>query len=320
VSPGIVVFGANSLVGSDFVVEATPRFPITAAGRTDPRTRGLPVRRFQALDLSGEAEVRAFLASRADDEAWVNFAARTDVDGCEAERPQDSVDTALVDRPDTAWRINAALPGWISEEAHRKGVPFLHISSDFVFDGSRGPYPEEADPSPLSRRLSWYGYTKGAGEDRVRSAGGPFAILRISYPYRTAFPSSTDFARNLLDRAQTGRLNPLYSDQVVTPTWIPDVSRALLTLLDTHATGVFHVASPAPTTPLEFAEELFRVFRVGSGPLPRTKLAEQPLGPHVTPRPLYGGLGVRRLVEMGVVPTGWRDGILRMAAAQESPH
>jgi dTDP-4-dehydrorhamnose reductase len=320
VSSGLLVFGANSLVGSDFVVAATERFPITAAGRTDPRTSGLPVRRFQNVDLSDEAAVRALLASRTEDAAWVNFAARTDVDGCEAERPQDAFEISQVDRPDTAWRINAALPGWLAEEAERRGIPMLQISTDFVFDGSAGPYVEESEPSPLNRRLTWYGYSKGVGEQRIRSSHGPFAILRISYPYRTAFPAKTDFARNLLDRAQTGRLYPLYSDQVITPTWIPDVSLGLLAILDAHATGVFHAASPEATTPLGFAQELFRVFRVGTGPLASAKLAEQPLGPRTAPRPLSGGLTVRRLLELGVTPTSWRDGIVRMAAAQESPH
>jgi dTDP-4-dehydrorhamnose reductase len=318
-APGLLVFGAGSLVGSDFVVRATERFPITAAGRTDPRTDGWPVRRFQALDLSSESDLRAFLAARTEDVAWVNFAARTDVDGCEAERPAGPFESAAVDRPGSAWRLNAAAPGWIAEEAQRRGVPFLHVSTDFVFDGKAGPYAEAAEPAPFDPSVSWYGYTKGVGERRVLAADPAAAIVRISYPYRTSFRAKTDFARNLLDRGQTGRLYPLFDDQVVTPTWIPDVGASLLAILDARASGVFHVASPEATTPLAFAQELFRVFRVETGPLSVAKIAAQGPGPGRAARPRLGGLKVGRVVGLGVTPTGYRDAIVRMAAAQESP-
>jgi dTDP-4-dehydrorhamnose reductase len=313
----LLVFGAGSLVGSDFAVAAAKQFVVRSAGRTDPRSLGLPVRSFQPLDLSDEAAVRGFVSARSGDAAWINFAARTDVDGCEAERPTGAVVPRGGDRAGSAWRLNAAFPGWLAEEAHRQSVQLLHISTDFVFDGADGPYPEEALPSPWSPSVSWYGYTKGEGERRVREAGGRTALLRISYPYRTAFPSKPDFARNLLDRGRTRRLYPLYTDQVLTPTWIPDVSRSLLALIAARSDGTFHVASPQPTTPFEFATELFQAFEIDVGRLAPALLGTQAPTDGRAPRPLRGGLRVRRIREVGVHPTGFREGIRGMATAHD---
>ncbi|HEV2520205.1 MAG TPA: sugar nucleotide-binding protein [Thermoplasmata archaeon] len=312
--PGdLLVFGAGSLVGSDFVRAAAERYSITAAGRNDPRPHGVRVAHFESVDLTDESALRRFLAGRQGDRAWVNFAARTDVDGCESERPADlgaiPVDVA---RSDTAWRMNAEVPGWIAEAASHSGTPFIHLSTDFVFDGTHGPYEEPELPAPWGPKISWYGYTKGVGETRARERDHSTTIVRISYPYRSQYRPKPDFARNLLARARARTLYPLYTDQQITPTWIPDVSRVVETLVEAPAPGSFHVASPSTTTPWKFAGLLLAAFGLAVPPPGQSRLVDQPPARGRAPRPLLGGLRDGRAEERGIVLTDYRAGIAQM--------
>ncbi|HEV2428630.1 MAG TPA: sugar nucleotide-binding protein [Thermoplasmata archaeon] len=310
-SNGIVVLGATSLVGSDFVALAGPIHPITALGRVDPRPQGLPVRAFVPVDLSDAERTRSVLAERAE-RTWINFAARTDVDGCESERPETPGPPAVPVRPDSAWTMNAELPGWLGELAERRGATLLHISTDFVFDGERGPYAEAELPSPFGPRVGWYGFTKGVGEARLGGPGSPHTLVRVSYPYRASFPSKTDFARNLLERARAGTLYPLYTDQRITPTWIPDVSRALLALIDRPRPGVFHIASPEVTTPYEFALHLLRAAGIDPGRIESARLSDLAPSRGRAPRPRNGGLSIERARREGYELTGAREGARRI--------
>jgi dTDP-4-dehydrorhamnose reductase len=316
----IVVFGATSLVGSDFVAAcARTGRSVTAVGRRDPRSIGLVTERFEPARLEDERELGALLRRRSGDAAWINFAARTDVDGCEVERATAAEPTARTGRPDSAWVLNAELPGWLSELSAETSVPFLQISTDFVFDGERGPYAEGDRPSPWGPSVSWYGFTKGVGEERVRAKNPGAAVVRISYPYRAEFPPKEDFARGLLRRARAGTLYPLYTDQQFTPTWVPDVTRFLSLWADDPRPGTFHVASPDLTTPMEFGKELIRLFGLDGRPLAGARMADGPRRPGTAPRPLRGGLSIRRAIEMGAPPCGFREGLRRMREELQDP-
>ena len=114
----VLVLGATSRVGAHFVSHPPTGWSVVSAGRTDPRGKGLTVQAHTLLDLSDEAAVRAFLRSSTA-EAWVNFAARTDVDGCERERPGDPAEARRATVKGSAWVLNAELPRWLAEEGER---------------------------------------------------------------------------------------------------------------------------------------------------------------------------------------------------------
>ena len=296
----MLVFGATSLVGSHFVGEAARGLTLAAAGRQDPRKIGLAVDRFTPVDLA-HASALGTLVAESPEPLVVNFAARTDVDGVEAERAAGAASPAYV--------VNALAPEAMARGARSAGKYLLSVSTDFVFDGTRGPSAEGDLPDPLSPRVSWYGWTKGEGERRIRQEAPDAGVVRISYPFRPPGSAKPDFAQSLLDRYRSGTLPPLYTDQQLTPSWVPDVTRAILRLLDVKGAGTFHVASPSPTTPHEFATELFR--RVDGKPpeLPTGTLSVRLTDPRSAPRPLRGGLRSERLPSMGVPMTDWRRGL-----------
>jgi dTDP-4-dehydrorhamnose reductase len=302
----ILVFGGDSLVGSHFLETTTHR--VTAIGRRDPRASGLPIEEFKELDL-GDLSRLDDAVQRTKSEVVVNFAAATDVDAVERERPGPH---AAPRGP--AFRINAEAPGAMAQAARASGKFLISVSTDFVFDGLRGPYSETADPAPLSSLVSWYGWTKGEGERRIRSTDPSASIVRIAYPYRAAYSGKLDFARRIVEARRRGALPAYFDDQQITPTWIPDVSRALEHLIKTRPSGTFHVASPEVTTPFRFAQELMN--GIGGAPVQLTvgSMAEFLRKPGVTPRPLRGGLSCQRIQNLGLPLTAWQDGIRHFVA------
>lgn len=301
------MLGATSLVGSDFV--ASSPLGLSAAGRADPRAFGLRVERFDRLDLSDPAEVERHVRS-APEPVVVNFAARTDVDAIERERSVAATPSG------SAWAVNALAPEAVARAARRAGKYLVQLSTDFVFEGTSGPYGEDAPRSPLSTRMSWYGWTKSEGERLASGASPDLAVVRISYPYRASFPPKLDFARWMLARHRDGTLPPLYANQQISPTWVPDVSGALETLVRRRASGVFHVASPELTTPWEFGKELLALARGSTVEVVRGTLVDPVPGSGVAPRPIRGGLTPGRAQRLGVRLTPWRVGVRELVSGQ----
>lgn len=306
------MLGGASLVGSHFLATMAMDAELIAAGRSDPRTVGAAVSRFEPIDLSGESRIRS-LVREASPDAVVNFAARTDVDGCEKERPASIEAQTAVAHPESALTLNAHLPCWLAEATGATSTPFIQISTDYVFDGGGGPYPEDAEPDPLSEHLSWYGFTKGLGEREARRVHPRASILRIAHPYRSHFPRKLDFARTILARSATGTLPPLYTDQVITPTWIPDVSRAVRRLVLDPEPGVFHVASPEATSPFEFGRATLDAAGRDPAMITPSTLGNGPPPAGRAPRPLRGGLRVRKVRDWRFEPTSFREGLRTLA-------
>jgi len=304
----VLVLGATSLVGSHFVRAGS--FAFAAAGRQDPGTRGLSVERFTKADLNRPEEVTALVRS-AREAAVVNFAARTDVDPVERERATTAAPQG------SAWGVNALAPEAIAAACRAGGKYFVQISTDFVFDGTAGPYDEAAPRSPFSEKVSWYGWTKSEGERRATEADPDMAVLRISFPYRADFPEKLDFARWMLEKHRQGALPPLYANQQLTPTWVPDVTSILEVMVRRRPSGVFHVASPEVTSPLEFGRALISRIEGSSAALSAGSLRAPEPGSGVAPRPIQGGLRSNRCVEFGIRPTTWRAGIEHLARGED---
>jgi dTDP-4-dehydrorhamnose reductase len=299
----LLVFGADSLVGSWFVEHTAHR--VQAAGPVDPRPLLPRVERFELLDLRQPGGARSLIAG-SPAEAVINFAAITDVDGAERERPPEPSLAA-----GAAFSLNALAPEEIARACAETGRPLVHLSTDFVFDGRSGPYDEREEPAPFSPQVSWYGWTKGEGERRLRAAHPRATVLRIAYPYRARFPGREDFARRWVALRAAGRLPPMFADQTFTPTWIPDVAAAIEALLARPEGGTFHAASPEPTTPLEFATRLFSQLDGRAVELPGGSMEQFLRRPGATPRPRRGGLKVGQLLARGVRLTAWHEGIAR---------
>src|SRR3989304_3430926 len=160
------------------------------------------------------------------------FSAFTDVDAAEKQRN---------DQSGLCWQINVKGVKNIVDACQSNNRKLIFISTDFVFDGESGPYREDDPIGPNLSKVSWYGITKIEGEKIVQSLS-EFITLRISYPYRADFPQKEDFARNILHKYKDRSLYPMFTDQIITPTFIDDLAPGISILIKKEMRGIIHLA------------------------------------------------------------------------------
>jgi len=204
---------------------------------------GVAARGRESCDIAdADAVRRAIDATRPD--AIVNAAAYTAVDRAESEEI-------------AAYTANALGARNIAEAARAAGLPLVHLSTDYVFDGRLDrPYREDDLPFPTSA----YGRTKLAGEYVVRHAAPDSAVLRTAWVFS---PYNGNFARTMLRLAAERASLRVVDDQVGNPTYAPDIARATVTVaraLQAQAgagcRGVFHFAGPEPMSWCAFARRV----------------------------------------------------------------
>jgi dTDP-4-dehydrorhamnose reductase len=193
------------------------------------------------VDISDPAAIAAFAQGRS--LSWiVNCAAYTDVDKAEAE-------------PEAAMRINADGPGNLAAFATSVGARILHVSTDYVFDGTLSrPYLEDDPIGPIGL----YGRSKAEGEARARAACPAHVIVRTAWLYGASGPSFVvTMLRLMKERERIG----VVADQRGTPTSAADLARAIATIVGSAAPvfGTFHYANLGETTWYEFALEIKRL-------------------------------------------------------------
>jgi dTDP-4-dehydrorhamnose reductase len=198
------------------------------------------------LDLTHPESAARIVASHAP-RAIVNAAAYTAVDKAEAE-------------PTLAMAVNRDGAGALAAAAARLGVPFIHVSTDYVFDGRKdAPYREEDAPCPLGA----YGRSKLEGEAAVRGACPAGVILRTSWVYS---PFGQNFVTTMLRLATTREKVQVVDDQHGAPTAAPDLASAILDIAerlsaqrmdDGDTGGIYHLAAAGETTWYGFAGAIF---------------------------------------------------------------
>jgi dTDP-4-dehydrorhamnose reductase len=196
------------------------------------------------LDLeSGEGIDRAI--AEAEPSAIVNAAAYTAVDPAEAE-------------PGRAFRINCGGAALLADAAARHGIPFIHISTDYVFDGRKRLLYREGDvPAPLNV----YGSSKLAGEATVLKACPWTAVIRTSWVYS---PYGQNFVRTMLRLSETQTVVRVVDDQRGTPTSAADLADAILVIAERLRSangrddaGIYHLAAEGETSWYGFAAAIF---------------------------------------------------------------
>jgi dTDP-4-dehydrorhamnose reductase len=237
----------------------------------------------EALDVrDGDAVLRAVQAARPD--VVINATAYNKVDAAEVETVE-------------ALAVNAAGPRHLARAARGAGAVVVHVSTDYVFDGTRRtPYTEHDPPRPLSA----YGVSKLAGELMVAAAGAPFLIVRTSAVFAAGGSRGKggSFVERILARARAGEPLRVVDDQVLSPTYAPDLAAAILALLQAGARGLFHVTGADSTSWHRFAVTALRQAGVDA-PVQPVK-AKDFAAP--APRPAYSVLSNARYLALGLPP------------------
>ena len=205
--------------------------PLVAVGRPE-------------LDIEDRESIDRVIAA-VEPSAIVNTAAYTAVDQAEAE-------------PERAFRANCDGAARLADAAARRGIPFIQISTDYVFDGSKGsPYREDDIPAPLNV----YGASKFAGEAAVLKVCPRAVVVRTSWIYS---PYGGNFVRTMLRLSGTQTIVNVVDDQHGTPPSAADLAAAVLTIVERlksdtgrDAAGIYHLAGEGETSWHGFAAAIF---------------------------------------------------------------
>ena len=255
------------------------------------------------FDLAGEerAIIDAIVGGRPD--LIVSAAAYTAVDRAEEER-------------ELAFAVNARGAGAVAKAAHILGVPLLHLSTDYVFDGSKAsPYSEEDPTCPTGV----YGASKLAGEESVLATHDDAVILRTAWVYS---PFGRNFVRTMLGLAKARSEVRVVADQTGNPTSAEDIAAALITIAEKVRSsdrpglrGRFHLTAPDSGTWADLAERVFEASRERGGP--SASVVRITTGDYPTPaqRPANSQLDCSRLArEHGVTLPSWRSSAAEVVA------
>ncbi|MDQ3364491.1 MAG: dTDP-4-dehydrorhamnose reductase [Myxococcota bacterium] len=225
----------------------------------------------------------------------INAAAYTAVDRAEGERER-------------AFQVNAAAPGELARACVTHQVPLLHVSTDYVFDGTATrPYTEDDPLAPLGV----YGESKAAGERAVLDHGG--TVVRTSWLFAARGPS---FVQTMVRLATERPALRVVDDQRGCPTWAEDLADALLALAGKpERAALYHYCNDGEVTWHGFAtaivDEARRYRALACDRIDAITTAEYP-----TParRPVYSVLDTARIRGLGIVPPSWRPGLARVIA------
>jgi len=233
------VTGANGLLGSVVVQTLHEQGHDVVGGyHSAAPAFDCPLHQVDITDTERVVE----LLDEYDVDVVINCAASTDVDGCES-------------NPEVAAAVNGTAPGDLAAVCDDREIPFVHYSTDYVFDGETDTFYEEDDETaPIQE----YGRSKLAGEHAVREVNADALILRLSFVYgaRGDTGDLVGFPQWVASTLAAGDTVPLFTDQTMTPSRAGNVATTTLELLDAGVSGTFHVASQSAVTPYDFGEAI----------------------------------------------------------------
>jgi dTDP-4-dehydrorhamnose reductase len=276
----LLVIGAAGMLGQDLLAAAQ------AAGH-EPVGLDLP-----EIDITDAAATEATVRDVAP-AAVVNCAAWTDVDGAE-------------ESEEAAFAVNGSGAGNVAAAAAEIEARILHVSTDYVFDGSKGaPYVESDQVAPRSA----YGRTKLAGEEAVAAANKRHFIVRSAGLFGLG---GRNFVETMLQLAATRNEVLVVRDQVTSPTYTWHLAYGIVRLIDGMEYGIHHMAAGGQCSWYEFAREIFEQAEVECKVLSSTT---EMLG-RPAPRPAFSALVSQR--EHAIRLPTWQDGLAGYLAQRQA--
>ena len=224
----ILVTGSNGLLGQKLVKNLKSNqndFELIACSRGENRISDQEGYQYHSLDLLNDKEISLCFDLFKPD-VVIHTAAMTNVDACEADK-------------ENCWALNVECVKTLIQETEKCNSHFIHLSTDFVFDGEDGPYKEDDEPNPLS----YYGESKLAAEKLVENCKSPWAIVRTIIIYGIVEDMSRSnivlWAKSALEKKQ--KLN-IVNDQYRAPVLAEDLAEGCVEIARRSAQGIYHLA------------------------------------------------------------------------------
>ena len=255
------------------------------------------------LDLSQPEQIRAQVRAHKPG-LIINAAAYTAVDLAENE-------------PELANAINGTAPGIFAEEAKASGIPLIHYSTDYVFDGTKAtPYTEDDEPNPLNV----YGKSKLLGERAIAGVGGDYLILRTSWVYASHGKNFLLTMQRLLQEKPELRV---VADQIGAPTWAGTIAQSTRQLIEhwqvgkRGASGVYHLSAHGHTSWFGFAQAIGEQLIAQNKPCAILEAIPSSAYPTPAKRPLNSRLDCNKLErDWQVTQPDWHTALRECLAEQ----
>lgn len=286
----LVIVGAGGRLGAALLREYAGTFDVVGFNHAQ-------------LDLGAPEKMRATLGGLEFD-ALINTAAQTNVDRCETHQEE-------------AFALNGDAPGVLAEICARKKARFIHISTDYVFDGEkRKPYTEEDEARPISV----YGESKRAGERRALEANEQALVVRVSWVFG---PDRTSFIDWALNQAREHEEVNAIADKWATPTYTLDLAQMLKVFLPSDdglgadrlhdVSGLLHLANAGECSWQEYAQWALDCCRAEGVPMKARTIGASSLAEmksFIAKRPVYSVLSSAKYEALtGQAPRPWQEAV-----------
>lgn len=287
----ILVTGSNGLLGQKISAILENQVGVSSIftarkGLAYPIKRGI----FHLLDVSNEDLVNRVVSQNKPD-VIIHTAAMTQVDDCELKQEE-------------CWQQNVLATQYLVDAAERAQAHFIHVSTDFIFDGSAGPLDENALPRPVN----YYGQSKLAAEEAVKASKLNWAILRTVLVYGVAYDMSrSNIVLWVKKSLEEGKTIKVVNDQWRTPTLAEDLATGCWLAAQKLASGVFNISGEEMMTPYDIAIRTARFFKLDESLILKTDSTQfkQPAS-----RPLKTGFIIEKAKrELGYKPHSLEAGL-----------
>ncbi|MFM7715806.1 MAG: dTDP-4-dehydrorhamnose reductase [Microcystis sp.] len=281
----VLLIGAKGQVGQELQVTLQSLGEVISIGREE-------------LDLTNSEKIGQLIREIHPD-YLVNAAAYTAVDKAETE-------------PDLAYSINAIAPKIMAESAEKIQAKFLHISTDYVFDGRKNtPYLE----TDLTNPLGVYGQSKLRGEEEIKTVNSQAIILRTAWVYGSY--GKSNFVKTMLRLGKEREELKVVVDQVGSPTWAKDIATAITHLLINvdNPPGIYNFTNSGVASWFDLTKAIFEEAKISGIPLKIQRVIPITTAEYPTPavRPAYSVLSGQKISQqLGYIPPYWRDSLKAM--------
>ncbi|MDZ7370552.1 MAG: dTDP-4-dehydrorhamnose reductase [candidate division KSB1 bacterium] len=289
----VLLTGCHGLLGQRLVALRPDFIELVAVDLADTPLFISPAI-YRACDLTQSEQVCRLFEDTAPD--WViHTAAYTNVDRAE-------------DEPELCRAVNVKAVEYLVRECCRFGATLVQLSTDYVFDGTSGPYDENARPNPLGV----YAKSKWEAEEIIKASGVDFIIARTMVLYGRTLNHRPEFVGWLIDKLRRGERVRIVTDQYGNATLNDELAAALWRLTQLPFRGILHLAGRDVLSRYEFSLKIADCFDLDAGLITPVTTAE--LG-QKAPRPLRSGLIVKKAVEeLGLEFSDTAGGLLKYKA------
>lgn len=287
----ILICGSNGLFGQRLALMLSSQTEYEVLNTSRKRSFVFDDRLFDytQLDITKKGDVKS-LVSSFHPTTIINAAAAADVDWCELHR-------------EDAWKINVVGVEHLIEAARKVGARLIHISTDYIFDGTHGPYSEDDKPNPIS----YYGKSKLASENAVRIAGIPYTIFRTIVLYGTGIGLRDNFPTWVVKNLRACRTIRCSEDQFSNPTHVNDLAFAAVKGFELNRDGMYHICGSERVSRFQFAVRTAELFGLDTGLIQRVKSSDLT---QTAPRPLVTGfVTLKAQTELGMHPMDITQGL-----------